>query len=330
MSQVFNKRCDTCNIVIKYRTYWTKHCRTKKHLKNLGTFGGTSEYIRNDPVMTRNIPDHTRNIPDHTRNIPDHTRNIPGTYPVESKDVYGRCKYCNNPFKTQPGLSRHENHRCKQRPQQTQIVNNTNNSNNINTTNSHNNTTNSHSHSHSHNTLNNTLNNTNNQITLNVYGEETIKKNFLTNDLFKKLEGYNGDLSKIYLMLNEELYLKEKKNNNIKYTNIQSEYCQILSKNNNWVLKRLLEVMNERGIVVKNELEKELGRIIKEEGIKTNTIFPDPKLKKLQIMYSPLSKFEDDIEEIDEEDDNIKELYKKYQIELYNLKKKRKKKKFNN
>ena len=30
-----------------------------------------------------------------------------------NEKIYGRCKYCNKPFKTQPGLSRHENHRCK-------------------------------------------------------------------------------------------------------------------------------------------------------------------------------------------------------------------------
>jgi hypothetical protein len=159
-----------------------------------------------------------------------------------------------------------------------------------------------------------------NQITLNVYGEETIPKNFLTNDLFEKLKLCNGDLTKTYLLLNRELYLKNKKNNNIKYTNIQSEYCQILSKDNNWILKRLLEVMNERGIIVKNELERELERIIEVEGIKTNQLFPDPKMKDMQIMYLPYEKFHD---ETNEEDEEIKELYKKYQIELYNLKKKR-------
>jgi hypothetical protein len=83
--------------------------------------------------------------------------------------------------------------------------------------------------------------------------------------------------------------------------------------------------MTERGVVVKNELEKELERVIKDEGIKTNALFPDPKLKDMQIMYQPLEKFEDNVEEIDEEDDDIKELYKKYQIELYNLRKKKKK-----
>ena len=162
-----------------------------------------------------------------------------------------------------------------------------------------------------------------NQITLNVYGEETIPKNFLTNDLFEKLKLCNGDLTKTYLLLNRELYLKNKQNNNIKYTNIQSEYCQILSKDNNWILKRLLEVMNERGIVVKNELEKELERIIVDEGIQNNSIIPHPKIEQCQIMYTPLEKFDEDL---DEEDDDIKELYKKYQIELYNLKKKKMKK----
>ena len=299
MSQLINKRCNICNTTIKYTSYWSRHCRTKKHLKNL--------LKKHETEVTRV---YTRNIPEHTRNIPGY---IPETYPgvirPESKDIYGRCKYCNNPFQTQSGLSRHENHRCKQRPQQAQVVNNTNtNSNNTNT--NSNNTTNT------NNTLNNT---TNNQITLNVYGQEEIPKNFLTNDLLKKLEECNGDLSKIYLLLNKELYLKEEKNNNIKYTNIQSEYCQILSKNNNWILKRLLEVMNERGVVVKNELEKELERVIEDEGIKTNSIFPDPKIENFQIMYTPLAKFEDNIENIDEEDEDIKELYKKYQIELYNL-----------
>jgi len=298
MSQIINRRCDICDTTIKYASYWSRHCKTKKHMKN------ALREIENEKYPGI--------IPEHTRNIPEHTRNIPETYPVntqkENKDIYGRCKYCNNGFKTQPGLSRHQNHRCKQRPQQTQIItnNNTNtNSNNTNTTNSN-------------NTTNNTLNQ--NQITLNVYGEETIPKNFLTNDLFEKLKLCNGDLTKTYLLLNRELYLKNKKNNNIKYTNIQSEYCQILSKDNNWILKRLLEVMNERGIIVKNELERELERIIEVEGIKKNQLFPEPKMKDMQIMYMPLEKFH---EETNEEDEEIKELYKKYQIELYNLKKKR-------
>ena len=305
MSQIINKRCDVCNTSIKYASYWSRHCRTKKHLKKLLKKLETNESSKKTRVCNQNIPDHTRNIPDHTRNIPE-------TYPVESKDVYGRCKYCNKPFKTQPGLSRHENHRCKLKPKETQVVNNTNtNSNNTNTTNSN-------------NTTNNTLNNTTtNQITLNVYGQEEIPKHFLTNDLFEKLKLCNGDLTKTYLLLNNELYLKNKQNNNIKYTNIQSEYCQILSKDNDWILKRLLEVMNERGIVVKNELEKELERIIEKEGIQSSRMFPHPKVEQCQIMYKPLDKFDEDI---DEEDEEIKELYKKYQIELYNLKKKKRKK----
>ena len=185
-----------------------------------------------------------------------------------------------------------------------------------------NNNTNNNSHN-TNNTLNQNQTTNNNQITLNVYGEETIPRNFLTNDLFEKLKLCEGDLSKTYLLLNNELYLKNKKNNNIKYTNIQSEYCQILSKDNDWILKRLLEVMNERGIVVKNELEKELERIIEEEGIKNNHIVVDPKMKQLQVMYTPMSKF-NKFNDIDEEDEEMKELYKRYQLELYNLKKKRK------
>ena len=295
MSQVFNKRCDTCNIVIKYRTYWTKHCRTKKHLKNLGIIEGTTDNTRNNTRAQPITPEITTG----------HTRNNTRAQPVEY-----RCKYCNKEFKYQQSKSRHELYRCKQKTQTTQITNN----------NSHNTTNTTNTNTNSHNTLTNT-NNINNQITLNVYGEETIKKNFLTNELLKKLEGCNGDLSKTYLLLNEELYSKEKKNNNIKYTNIQSEYCKILSKNNNWILKKLLEVMNERGMTVKQELELEMERIIKEEGINTNSILPHPKIEKFQIMYTPLEKFD---EEIDEEDDDIKELYKKYQIELYNLKKKKK------
>jgi len=304
MSRIINKRCDTCETTIKYAQYWSRHCRTKKHLRNLKNLGIFT-------ITTNNNQNNNREQPITTEITTGHNRNNNRAQPKEYI-----CKYCNKEFKYQQSKSRHELYRCKQKLQQTsQITNNTNNSHNTTTT-----TTNS------NNTLNNqTINNTN-QITLNVYGEETIKKNFLTNDLIKKLEGCNGDLSKIYLMLNEELYLKEKKNNNIKYTNIQSEYCKILSKNNNWILKRLLEVMNERGLTVKQELENEMERIIKEEGINTNSILPHPKIEKFQIMYTPLEKFQKE-EEIDEEDEEIKELYKKYQIELYNLKKKRKKKK---
>ena len=282
MSRIINKRCDVCNTNIKYAQYWSKHCKTKKHLRNL-------KDIQNVTECNRNVTDSNQN------------KKFP-------------CKYCNKEFKQSQGRSRHENHRCKQKPQETQVTNNTNSNNTNTNTNSNNTVT---------NTTNNTLNNTN-QITLNVYGQEEIPKNFLTDDLFEKLKLCNGDLTKTYLLLNNELYLKNKQNNNIKYTNIQSEYCQILSKDNNWILKRLLEVMNERGIVVKNELEKELERIIIDEGIKTDSILPHPKVEQCQIMYMPLEKFDEDI---DEEDEEIKELYKKYQIELYNLKKKKRKRK---
>jgi len=37
-----------------------------------------------------------------------------------------------------------------------------------------------------------------------------------------------------------------------------------------------------------------------------------------------MSKFEDNIEKIDDEDDDIKELYKRYQLELYNLRTRKK------
>ena len=295
MSRIINKRCDTCNTTIKYAQYWSKHCKTKKHLRNLKNLGCLEGTTSNQPITNRQP----------TSNQPITNRQPTSNQPVENNNIYGRCIYCNKGFKHNQSYYRHMKYRCKQRQQQTiQITNNT-------TTNSH-------------NSLQQTINN-NQQITLNVYGEETIPRNFLTNDLLKKLEECNGDLSKIYLLLNKELYLKEEKNNNIKYTNIQSEYCQILSKNNNWILKRLLEVMNERGVVVKNELEKELERVIEDEGIKTNSIFPDPKIENFQIMYTPLAKFEDNIENIDEEDEDIKELYKKYQIELYNLRKKKRK-----
>jgi hypothetical protein len=303
MSRIINKRCDVCDSTIKYAQYWSRHCKTKKHIRNLKNLGTLVKPTSNQPV-TNQKP---------TSNQPITNRQPTSNQPVENNNIYGRCIYCNKGFKHNQSYYRHIKYRCKKRPQETTQITNTNtNSHNTTTTNSNN------------NSLQQTINN-NQQITLNVYGEETIKKNFLTNDLVDKLKLCNGDLSKIYLLLNKELYLKEEKNNNIKYTNIQSEYCQILSKNNNWILKRLLEVMTERGVVVKNELEKELERVIKDEGIKTNALFPDPKLKDMQIMYRPLEKFEDNVEEIDEEDDDIKELYKKYQIELYNLRKKKKK-----
>jgi len=293
MSRIINKRCELCDKVIKYRTYWKRHCKTKKHLKNL-------EEIQKDPVV----------IQKSSSSHPVVIQKSSSSHPVKNNSIYGRCMYCDEGFKYKQGLSKHQLYRCKSKPLETQVQvinNNTNNTNNnSNNTLNHNQTTN-----------NNQI--TNNQITLNVYGEETIPRNFLTNELFEKLKLCEGDLSKTYLLLNNELYLKNKKNNNIKYTNIQSEYCQILSKDNDWILKRLLEVMNERGIVVKNELEKELERIIEEEGIKNNHIVVDPKMKQLQIMYLPMSKFEDNIEKIDDEDDDIKELYKRYQLELYNL-----------
>ena len=228
-----------------------------------------------------------------------------------NNNIFDRCLYCNKEFKHNQSYYRHMKYRCKLRPQQetNHTVNNTTNNNSNNNSNNSNNTL-------------NTSNILNQNINLNIYGQETIPDGFLTVELLEKLKLCNGDLTKTYLLLNDELYLKNKKNNNIKYTNLQSEYCQILSTNNDWILKRLLEVMNERGVLVKNELGKELERIIEIEGIKTNQIILDPRIKQMQNMYLPMSKFEDNI---NEDDDDIKELYKKYQIELYNLKKSKKK-----
>jgi hypothetical protein len=296
MSRIINKRCEVCDKVIKYRTYWKRHCQTKKHLRNL------------EVIQKRSSRD-PKEIQKRSSRDPKEIQERSSRDPVDNNIDMLQCKYCNKQFKHKTNKYRHENHRCDSKPLETQVQvinNNTNNTNSNNT----------------NNTLNQNQTTNNNQITLNVYGEETIPRNFLTNDLFEKLKLCEGDLSKTYLLLNDELYLKNKKNDNIKYTNIQSEYCQILSKDNDWILKRLLEVMNERGIVVKNELEKELERIIEEEGIKNNRIIVDPKMKQLQIMYMPMSKFQDNI---NEEDEEMKELYKKYQLELYNLKKKRKK-----
>jgi len=300
MSRIINKKCDICDTTIKYAQYWSKHCKTKKHLRNLKVSQGHQKVSQKLGEVSQKLAKVSQKLGGVSQKLGD--------------DYYGHCKYCDKGFKHKSSLSKHQNHRCKQRPLAQVVNNNTNN-------NSHNTNTNSNNTTNTNNTLNNT---TNNQITLNVYGQEEIPKGFLTDDLFEKLKLCNGDLTKTYLLLNNELYLKNKQNNNIKYTNIQSEYCQILSKDNNWILKRLLEVMNERGIVVKNELEKELERIIEKEGIQNNSIIPHPKIEQCQIMYTPLEKFDEDL---DEEDEDIKELYKKYQIELYNLRKKKRKRK---
>ena len=299
MSRIINKRCEVCDTTIKYGQYWKRHCQTKKHLRNLKKSNVTE--------CNRNVTECNRNVTECNRNVTECNRNVTGS----NQDTLFQCKYCNKGFKQSQGRSRHENHRCKLKPLETQVQT----VNNINNTNTNNNNTNN----NTNNTLNQNSNNTvnQNQITLNVYGQETIPRNFLTNELFDKLKLCEGDLSKTYLLLNNELYLKNKENRNIKYTNIQSEYCQILSKDNDWILKRLLEVMNERGVVVKQELEKELERIIEVEGIKNNCIVVDPRMKELQNMYMPMSKFD----RLDGEDDDVKELYKKYQLELYNLKK---------
>ena len=300
MSQIINKRCDVCDKVIKYGSYWKRHCQTKKHLRNLESQPKVNQQPTSNQPITNQQP---------TNNQPVTNQQPTSNQPVEDNNVFGRCLYCNKGFKHNQSYYRHMKHRCKLRPQQetTQTVNNTTNNNNTLNQNSN-------------NTLNtsNTSNILNQNINLNIYGQETIPDGFLTVELLEKLKLCNGDLTKTYLLLNDELYLKNKKNNNIKYTNLQSEYCQILSTNNDWILKRLLEVMNERGVLVKNELGKELERIIEIEGIKTNQIILDPRIKQMQNMYLPMSKFEDNI---NEEDDDIKELYKKYQIELYNLKK---------
>jgi hypothetical protein len=182
MSGIY-KHCEYCNKGIKHQSNWIRHTKTKKHLKN----------IKEKEITT----DNNQNIPDHTQNIPDYTQNIPTKH---------QCRYCNKVFKYQPGLSRHENHRCDKRPAPQTINNTINNNGNTN--------------NNSHNT------NNNNTIIIN-FGDELVE---FTDDFLDQITDTSLLNQERRKMIENYISSKQK---TLKKTNMRDDLMYIL-KNNDW------------------------------------------------------------------------------------------------
>ena len=130
-----NYKCVICSFETSYKTRYTQHCKTKKHIANMNS---VDEKINMTPKkcypmlpecypnVTRMLPDVTQPMlpecyPNVTQMLPDVTQpNFPEYYPSISQcnlDVTQKktqCPYCFKVFASRHGKSRHINMgRCK-------------------------------------------------------------------------------------------------------------------------------------------------------------------------------------------------------------------------
>ena len=94
--------CDYCNFnTILYGNY-TRHLKTRKHLRRKGELEGglegNSEGIQSDILMSQNEPKMSQNEPKRAKNDPKEFQ----------------CDFCDSSFSTKANKRRHELHRCNE------------------------------------------------------------------------------------------------------------------------------------------------------------------------------------------------------------------------
>ena len=234
-----NYKCIRCGYIT------TKRCNFKDHINRKNICKPILEDISIENLKICYNTDRTQNNPKITQSATQNNPNEPIKY---------ICDYCNKVFNRNWHKTRHLKI-CKKKnksniltlnenkeiqnikkeleelKQSKNITNNTNNTNNNTNTNTINN--------------NNTINNTQN-IIINNYGEENIK--YLKSKDFKYLLSNVSDaIPKLikYIHFNDE----HPENHNIKYTNKDGSYFEIM-KDNKWILvSKDTEILN---IIYKN------------------------------------------------------------------------------
>ena len=101
--------CIVCNKPISYSN-WSKHTKTKKHLKNLEEYNNQPEPTSNQPNNTNLTPNNTNLTPNNTNLTPNNTNLTPNNTNTNKL----QCSYCNKKFSRIDSKTRHINkNRCK-------------------------------------------------------------------------------------------------------------------------------------------------------------------------------------------------------------------------
>jgi len=212
-NSIINKECKLCNKVLKHKSSWDRHLKSKRHI----------QLSNNNTITTQE--QHNNN----TRTTQEQHNNNTITTQEHPKKVYGYCKYCNKSFSKQQSLSRHQLKYCK-------IKNNNNIINNTINTTTNNNTTNNNI---------NTMNIDNKRIiNINNYGSEdysSIDKQFL-----KKLSLYDNDVKRKLISTLDKLYIENNTNHNVVVSNIDGNYCKVYNEDDKWELEKLDKVLDYR------------------------------------------------------------------------------------
>jgi len=227
----YTGHCSYCDKPIKHRSNWIRHCKTKKHLKNILEKKETAG-------CSRNVAENSRNVAGCSRNVAENSREL-ASEEKDNETIYGRCRYCDKGFKHHSSLSRHERQRCKQKPIDNQQTANTINNNTNNNCNNTNNTNTQNITQNDNKTINQTIN-------INVQGRED-HKGIIDSELFYKLGGMEGlKILKLYL---DEVFVYKEENNNIKYTNMRSNKCRTLKYSGDdkkWCVDKIDNIIDTR------------------------------------------------------------------------------------
>jgi len=208
--------CEYCKKSFKYQSKWIRHCETKKHIKKVCEAEADSQKLAKVSQVSQKVSQVSQKVSQKLAKVSQEEKQ-PGLFlgsPIES--FYGYCKYCDKGFKHKSSLSKHQNHRCSERPQQgTTIINNNYDQRKTQVI-----------HQHVH---------------INVYGKEdfsSIMDDKMYN-ILKELEGIPMAQKMITHMYNVA------PNNTVQITNMNQPYCLTMGEDNTWEKHYLPPIIEE-------------------------------------------------------------------------------------
>ena len=126
-----NNYCIYCKKTIKYYSNWIKHCKTKRHNKNVNLFENEPIQSQNEPIQSQNEPIQSQNEPKRAKTEPKRAKTEPKRANQEPEisqrflcnEINNKysCKFCNKIFKHQSSKTKHERYRCKQKNKKPQF-----------------------------------------------------------------------------------------------------------------------------------------------------------------------------------------------------------------